>query len=174
MPATACPGCGEVLDGAFEATGRRPSGGDLSICAYCGSVNQFTAQLGLEQMSERELSALPVDVRKAIQETRRLLRAAERPPMPAGYTACCNEIARLIPQWIERQCITRTLDLQWHRWEKTVFAGSIDGERAKYLAASPDAMELLHYLDEKTGGQATLLMAKVVLEALGIKNREDN
>jgi hypothetical protein len=95
-------------------------------------------------------------------------------PPPAGYIQCCDEIGRLIPAWIERQCLTRALDLQWHRWGKTVFAGSPDPVGAKYLAASPDAMELLVHVWKETNGQATLLMCKVVLEALGIKNREDN
>lgn len=95
-------------------------------------------------------------------------------PPPAGYIACCDQIAKLIPEWIERQCMTRALDLQWHSWGRTVFAGSCDRVGAKYLAASPDAVELLVHLWEKTDGQATLLQCKVVLEALGIKNREDN
>jgi hypothetical protein len=143
------------------------------VCVYCGEIGVFTAELRLRALRSGELEALPKDMQKQLRKARQLV-GRERPPMPAGYSACCDRIAKLIPEWIERQCMTRTLDLQWHRWDKTVFAGSMDGERAKYLAASPDAVELLHYLDEKTGGQGTLLMAKVVLEHLGIKRREDN
>lgn len=93
---------------------------------------------------------------------------------PAGYIRCMEQMARLIPQWIEAQCQERTLDLQWHRWDKVVFAGGLGEETAKYLAASPDAMALLHHLDEVTGGEGTLLQAKVVLESLGVKAREDH
>lgn len=160
-----------MLDGAFNGDGAIPSEGMLMVCVYCGEIGAFTAELRLRAMHSGELEALPKDVQQQLRKARESIGC---PKPPAGYSACANEVARLIPQWIERQCMTRSLDLQWHRWDKTVFAGSMDGERAKYLAASPDAMELLHYVDEKTGGQATLLMAKVVLELLGIKNREDN
>jgi hypothetical protein len=93
---------------------------------------------------------------------------------PPGYIECCEKISRAIPEWIAEQCRTRYPDLQWHAWGRTVFAGSLEGEKAKYLAASPDAMALLHHLDEVTGGEGTLLQAKVVLERLGVKAREDN
>jgi hypothetical protein len=94
--------------------------------------------------------------------------------VPEGYARCCRLMERLIPQWIDEQCRERALDLQWHRWGKTVFAGAVGGETAKWLAASPDAVALLDYLEDKTGHQGTLLQAKVVLEMLGIKPREDN
>lgn len=90
---------------------------------------------------------------------------------PPGYIRCCERMSKLIPQWIEQQCQTRALDLQWHRWGKTCFAAGLDS--AKWLAASPDAMELLAWLDEQTDRKATLLQAKVVLEQLGVKERED-
>jgi hypothetical protein len=60
--------------------------------------------------------------------------------------------------------------LRWHEWGTTVFAGGLDA--AKYLAASPDALELLAFLDEKTEKQGTLLQAKVVLEVMGLKSKE--
>ena len=94
--------------------------------------------------------------------------------LPAGYVLCCEQMARLIPEWIEAQCQHRTLDLQWHRWGRTVFAGGLDAACTKWLAASPDALELLAYLEEKTDRQGTLLQAKVVLESLGVKAREDH
>jgi hypothetical protein len=98
----------------------------------------------------------------------------KRSPFPPEYIACCDRLEKLIPQWIEEKSRQRFLDLQWHRWGKVCFAAALGGETAKYLAASPDAIELLNWLHEQTGRKATLLQAKVVLEALGIKTREDN
>jgi len=89
---------------------------------------------------------------------------------PPGYLRCCEQMAQAIPEWIANKCKARYPDLQWHEWGTTVFAGGLDS--GKYLAASPDAMELLAYLDELTGKQGTLLQAKVVLESLGVKAPE--
>lgn len=105
-------------------------------------------------------------------------RETKRWGPPPGYIACCNRLEQLIPQWIEQKSQERYLDLRWERWivdgKRIVYAGALGGPTAKFLAASPDAEELLNWLDEQTGRQATLLMAKVVLEHLGIKAREDN
>ena len=92
--------------------------------------------------------------------------------VPPGYVRCMEQMAQAIPEWIAMKCRTRYPDLQWHEWGTTVFAGGLDV--AKWLAASPDAMELLAHLDEVTRKEGTLLQAKVVLETLGIKSREDH
>ena len=126
--------------------------------AGCAGTNTGEEEMGQRRSGEIEAMA-------------RGLRGESPPP---GYIRCMEEMSRLIPQWIEQQCQMRALDLQWHAWGKTVFAGSIGGDRSKWLAASPDAMALLDWLDEKTNREGTLLQAKVVLESLGIKPREDH
>jgi len=105
-------------------------------------------------------------------------RSRER-PFPPGYIACCDRLMQLVPQWIEAKSQERYLDLRWQRWtmpdgKRVVYAGALGGETAQFLADSPDALELLNWLDEQTGKKATLLQAKVVLERLGIKATEDN
>lgn len=100
-------------------------------------------------------------------------------PFPPGYIACCDRLMELIPQWIAAKSQERYLDLRWERWTtrsglKICYAAALGGETASILAASPDAIELLNWLDEQTGKKATLLQAKTVLEHLGIKAKEDN
>lgn len=109
---------------------------------------------------------------KRSEELGAMARGLRGESPPPGYIKCMQQIAHAIPAWIAEQCRTRYPDLQWHDWGKTVFAGSLEGEKAKYLAASPDAMALLHHLAEVTGGEGTLLQAKVVLESLGVKKPE--
>jgi hypothetical protein len=94
--------------------------------------------------------------------------------VPPGYLARCERLSELIPKWIEEKSQQRFLDLRWKRWGRTVYAGPLGGKWANWLADSPDALELLNWLDEQTGKQATLLQALVVLERLGIKAREDD
>ena len=79
---------------------------------------------------------------------------------------------QLIPKWVEMESQTRFPDLQWYDWGTVCFAGSLEEAAIGFLAASPDARRLLLWLDEQTGHQATLLMAKVALEMLGFKRRE--
>ncbi len=108
------------------------------------------------------------------EEPEAMARGLRGESPPPGYIRCMQQIAHAIPAWIAEQCRTRYPDLQWHAWGRTVFAGSLEGEKAKWLAASPDAMALLHHLDKVTDGEGTLLQAKVVLESLGVKAREDH
>jgi len=44
-----CPNCGKLADGATPAGGESsPVPGDVSICFYCGAVNQYGPKLTLE------------------------------------------------------------------------------------------------------------------------------
>ena len=61
--AAACPSCGRAdLDGATHASLSdhvvEPSPEDISICGYCGAINQFTEDLGLKACDLDKLSGL--------------------------------------------------------------------------------------------------------------------
>lgn len=61
--ASACPGCGKVLDASTHVGGTRggggtPSEGDVSLCLYCGQPNRYRADLSIEPISSRELVGL--------------------------------------------------------------------------------------------------------------------
>jgi hypothetical protein len=61
-----CPGCNEKLTGAtaFE-DGAVPKPGDLSVCAHCGCLLQFTDALGhVEHLPASVFKALPIEERK--------------------------------------------------------------------------------------------------------------
>ena len=61
--AASCPGCGRSdIDGATHIAESNhivtPKPGDLSICVYCGAINQFTEDMGLESCDLDKLTGL--------------------------------------------------------------------------------------------------------------------
>lgn len=97
-------------------------------------------------------------------------KASKEPRFPPGYIACVEKIARLIPEWLRAQPTTPVL--RFVDWGDTCFAGPLRGEALRFLADSPDAFRLLEWLDEQTGGEATLLQAKVVLDRMRADPKE--
>lgn len=85
-------------------------------------------------------------------------------PFPPGYEKQIERMVTLIPQWVALQ--DTPPDLQWHRPGDTAFIGPLRGGALKYLAASPDAIRLLEWLDDKTEHQCTLLQASAALGLL--------
>lgn len=84
--------------------------------------------------------------------------------LPPGYVKLVERMVELIPEWCGEQG-PGLPDLQWHDWGDTMFAAGLDS--AKYLAASPDALRLLAWLDEKTERKGTLIQARQALKMLG-------
>lgn len=73
-----CPSCGQLLDGVTGIShDRRPKPGDLSICAGCGTLLEFTKVLTL-QVAPKEvvesLSAHDQYLIRIAQETAKILR----------------------------------------------------------------------------------------------------
>lgn len=75
VPPSPCPYCGKVLDGASNYAAETPSPGDLSVCAYCAGLCQFTAALALERLPDAAFEALPVDIQTAVREHQDAIRA---------------------------------------------------------------------------------------------------
>jgi len=71
-----CGHCGKVLDGGSSARGQMPKAGDLSLCIYCGNVNQFDADMKLSKLTEEQLDEYPEATRDQIREMQALLRSA--------------------------------------------------------------------------------------------------
>lgn len=71
MPASPCPGCGAVNDGA--SGNGAPEQGDYSVCLYCGCVARFGDGLQLVPATSEELTALPAAVRDEIHRNRALV-----------------------------------------------------------------------------------------------------
>jgi hypothetical protein len=77
-----CPKCGAKNDGASGILGaKRPKHGDLSICAYCQSFNEF-ARVGdgleLRVLSDSEFNALPSDIKHQLLKAKELLATTAR------------------------------------------------------------------------------------------------
>jgi hypothetical protein len=69
------------LDGAtrggFDKHHREPKAGDVSICGYCASLNVFTEDLWLREMTpaeRRDLSPKDVELVKIIEGAARNIR----------------------------------------------------------------------------------------------------
>lgn len=46
-----CPSCGKLTDTATAVEGDyTPSDGDISLCIYCGAINQFDSELNIVPM----------------------------------------------------------------------------------------------------------------------------
>jgi RNase P subunit RPR2 len=64
VPASRCPSCGDVLNGAGEAVtrhGEAPRIGDITICLHCAAVNRYGIGLVLEAVTGDELTVLLAD-----------------------------------------------------------------------------------------------------------------
>lgn len=91
---------------------------------------------------------------------------------PPEYNRDAQRLSVAILQWIAIQSETRSPDLRFHEWGRVCYIGPLTGAALDQLAASPDARAMLEWADEKSGRKATLLMAVIVLEQLGIKPAE--
>lgn len=76
VPTSKCPKCGRDHDGAMSASPTHraaPEPGDLGICAYCGTVNQYDASLQLVIVKREELEQLPRSTQRRLAAARRLI-----------------------------------------------------------------------------------------------------
>lgn len=83
LPQSWCPSCRQPLNAAgsvpapdWEAGRQHPVEGDLTICAGCDAVLQFSAGMQLRQVTETEIAELPVDERLAIGRAQSFTRRA--------------------------------------------------------------------------------------------------
>jgi hypothetical protein len=175
-PESRCGHCGELSVGATTSDDRKPKPGDISICASCAGVNRFDDALRLYAVSEADLAELPLD-HAELEDGRALLRAAMlrhrheprvRPKadvMPPGYEKTVKQLFELIERWCGgRESLP---DLQFFALGEMAVIAPLDADGQRMLARSPDAFELLAWLDRETGHEATVLQCHAVLEALG-------
>jgi hypothetical protein len=92
-------------------------------------------------------------------------------PFPKGYERDAQALRLAIQQWIAATSESRLPDLRFHDWGTICYVGPLHGDALDHLAASADARAMLEWADERTGRRATLLMACVVLEMMGLKPR---
>lgn len=73
LPKCACPYCGHELDAATAVTeeGAAPSPGDFSVCAYCGLVLVFRADLKVRWATAVEAA----EMRRLLDEHRERINA---------------------------------------------------------------------------------------------------
>lgn len=77
---TACPGCGALLNAALPMEGQEgPKAGDVSICAECGSLLEYTAQ-GVKALPEETWEGLSVEKRGRLRYAQELWRRFNRAP----------------------------------------------------------------------------------------------
>ncbi len=75
--APACPACRSTLDGATGVGhDEKPTAGDVTVCAYCFVVLEFTESLQLRELSTDELQQLPADVREDMARGISVVKAA--------------------------------------------------------------------------------------------------
>lgn len=86
LPQSWCPSCRHSLNAAgstpapgWEPGRQHPVENDITICANCDAVLQFSAGMQLRAVTDVELAELPIDDRRAIaraQEFTRRVRGA--------------------------------------------------------------------------------------------------
>lgn len=80
-----CPTCSMLMDGATNVQpGERgsPSPGDVTVCAYCATMLQFTDGLALRELSSAEIDGFPVDVRGSLLRAQRAILLHPFPRRP--------------------------------------------------------------------------------------------
>lgn len=68
-----CKHCGYDLDTAFGF--KKPIVGTFSICAGCGNLARFNTEFGIDDVTEEEFRALPLDHQETIREMQVAVRA---------------------------------------------------------------------------------------------------
>ncbi len=63
VPASKCPHCEKILDGASSTNGEniKPKSGDAMICIYCGNINIYGDDGELRKSTKIELDKLLSD-----------------------------------------------------------------------------------------------------------------
>jgi hypothetical protein len=104
------------------------------------------------------------------------LRAAKaaiaKHEFPPGYVELVERIDKLIGEWLRAQPTTPYL--AFHDRGTTLYAGSLGNPAAvKFLANSADAYRLCAWLDEQTGGKATVFQVDCVLRQRGVFDKRE-
>lgn len=81
VPDAACPRCqhrvnrvSELVEDDPERRPSRPKPGDVTLCIRCGAVLRFTLDLGLAELPQRGLDALPAEQRRMIRQAQQAIR----------------------------------------------------------------------------------------------------
>jgi len=62
MKENSCPECGKMTNTAMSVDGDdKPSDGDISLCFYCGAINQFDSKLNIVNMPDEVLESIKKD-----------------------------------------------------------------------------------------------------------------
>lgn len=79
LPADGCPNCGHSLDAATSLKGNhRPQPGDVSVCAYCGTILKFDDELRMQVIDPEHLARLPEQQQRELARVRAAVRVAGR------------------------------------------------------------------------------------------------
>jgi NAD-dependent SIR2 family protein deacetylase len=69
MNQTHCKTCEHILDANEALDGdRQPKEKDISVCAYCGTISEFDADLNLRALSDEECQELRKNDREIWQD----------------------------------------------------------------------------------------------------------
>lgn len=123
-------------------------------------------------MNRHERRKAAVEARKAKrQKTTRVvaipLDAAAKERFknpPPGYTKLIERMCPLLCEWQQAHPDARP---EWHEGGEVLVTGSLASDAVDYLAKNEDALDCLHWLDEKTGGEGTVFQARVALGCVG-------
>jgi hypothetical protein len=77
IESTRCPSCKrELTTHAGLDDSAPPKAGDLSVCAYCQVIVQFTREGTFRQVTADEINDLPVDLRRQLIAAQALCKRA--------------------------------------------------------------------------------------------------
>lgn len=177
-----CGHCKKALDGYSGDAETYPDPGDLGVCAYCGTLQQYVVG-GVEPLRDEVLRTLPPDLQERLKRTSEAVKAKRDGP-PAAYLAQIEAMAAAAKAWVAAHpagCLQLNQinpdDLPIapaaRRQMKTLIAAEgydkmaliVDLDFiAPYWAGNPDTLELLRAMDAASGKQATHTMTKVALD----------
>lgn len=80
MKASRCPVCTHLLDDATavsKATAR-PKCGDFSVCAYCGELLCFNADITVRSLVDEDYKSIPATTLGLLRRTQKFVRTTRR------------------------------------------------------------------------------------------------
>ncbi len=179
-----CGHCKQRLDGYSHKDAEvYPSPGDIGICAYCGTAQEYV-EGGVVPLSEARRRALPRDLQDQLARGAEAVKARNARAFPPAYYQQIEAMAAAAKAWVVAHpdgCLQLNQinpdDLPISPADRAKVKALIASEGydkmaliadlaliAPHWAGNEATLQLLRHLDEVSGMQATHMQTKIALE----------
>lgn len=159
-----CPACGKRLNRVAAVDGdRAPAEGDLSVCAHCGELLQFGAQMRMQRLTKEKFDELPRDCQEALKTAQRMAPDYKENQMDS-YTKQIEHMIARAKAWRQRHP-DKTPKVQFNFPAGVFVAATIDNAIDLHLlSTNEDGMELITEMCRGDDDGPTVFMLRLAME----------